>query len=195
MLILLKCAHAFVTQILRGRGTFATFINDPSHSPEGADGVVNAVGAPAGSFVGVTGSGLRFVADQTDPVVDISVSGEATPRLRVTADGALHYFSAPSNSTQLVETAAIKTQRSNVSTWDPPALAPGAAARVEVLLAGAKRGDIASASLDAIDDEFVQLSAHARAGGVVVVLRNAASDGAPIDLGIGTVRVAVAVFE
>ena len=28
------------SQVIRGRGTLATLINDPSHGPEGADGVV-----------------------------------------------------------------------------------------------------------------------------------------------------------
>jgi hypothetical protein len=75
-------------------------------------------------------------------------------------------------------------------------------------------GDIASASYDAIDDELVQLSAHARDGAVAVVLRNAASSSSPswaggattgagrsgaavggvVDLGVGSLRVAVVAF-
>ena len=73
-------------------------------------------------------------------------------------------------------------------------------------------GDIASASYDAIDDELVQLSAHARDGAVAVVLRNAASSsssseaasagtgrsgvvvGGVVDLGVGSLRVAVVAF-
>lgn len=178
-------------QVIRGKGTSATLITDPSHGPEGADGVVDALGTPTGSFVGITGSGLQLVGEAT--AIQFGVSGEVQPRLRVTADGALHYVSASGDSGPAIETV-VETQRSNVTTWDAPPLAPGKAAKVEVRLYGAKRGDIASASLAAIDDEFVQLSAHARDGAVVVVLRNAASAGEPIDLGPGVLRVAVAVF-
>ena len=130
----------------------------------------DALGTPAGSYVGVTGSGLRFVGAATDTALDFGVGGEAHSRLRVTADGALHYFAPIPNTTStsssgsgssstssssssssddsattatetnVVETAVITAQRSNVTVWDAPALAPGEAVKVEVLLAGAKRG-------------------------------------------------------
>ena len=139
----------------------------------------------------MTGSGLQFVGgDKDDVALSFGLGGEDQPRLRVTADGALHYLS---NTTAGAETV-ITAQRSNVTTWDAPPLPPGKAVKVEVRLDGAARGDIASASLTSIDDEFVQLSAHARDGAVAVVLRNAASDGAPIDLGAGSLRVAIAAF-
>ena len=83
-----------------------------------------------------------------------------------------------------------------------------------VLYLSSSTGDIASASYDAIDDELVQLSAHARDGAVAVVLRNAASSsssswaggattsagrsgaavGGGVDLGVGSLRVAVVTF-
>ena len=80
-----------------------------------------------------------------------------------------------------------------------------------VLYLSSSTGDIASASYDAIDDELVQLSAHARDGAVAVVLRNAASSswaggattsagrsgaavGGVVDLGVGSLRVAVVAF-
>jgi hypothetical protein len=131
----------------------------------------DALGTPAGSYVGVTGSGLRFVGAATDTALDFGVGGEAHSRLRVTADGALHYFAPIPNTTStssssssggsgtssssssssddsattatetdVIETAVITAQRSNVTVWDAPALAPGEAVKVEVLLAGAKRG-------------------------------------------------------
>ena len=136
----------------------------------------------------MTGSGLQFVGgDKDDVALSFGLGGEDQPRLRVTADGALHYATAGAET-------VITAQRSNVTTWDAPPLPPGKAVKVEVRLDGAARGDIASASLTSIDAEFVQLSAHARDGAVAVVLRNAASDGAPIDLGPGSLRVAIAAF-
>jgi hypothetical protein len=56
-------------RIIRGRGTLATFIADPSHGPEGADGVVDGLGrcgSPEGSssFTDFPCDSLPFVAVQ-----------------------------------------------------------------------------------------------------------------------------------
>ena len=62
MLAIIECTQssgAAGLQVIRGKGTSAMLITDPSHGPEGADGVADALGTPAGSFVGITGSGLQ----------------------------------------------------------------------------------------------------------------------------------------
>ena len=106
-----------------------------------------------------------------DLALSFGVGGELTPRLTVTADGSLHWRNGSSTAEET--TATLRTHRTDVSEWDPPELSPGEATILEVPLVGAHRGDIASVSLDSLDDELVQLSAVSREGAVRVVLRNA----------------------
>ena len=184
-------------RIIRGRGTVSTFITDPSHSPEGANGVVDGLGKPAGSYVGLTGVGLQFVGGSADRVLQFGMVGESDPRVTVGADGSLSYHSFAANTTVTAETTTVSAVRSNITRWDPEPLAPGAATRFSVPLRGSLKGDVAAASLDSIDvDEFVQLSAIAGEDVVAVVLRNAAtSDGKSVDIAAGKLRVVVTGFK
>jgi arylsulfatase I/J len=145
--------------------------------------------------VGLTGGGLQFVGDSdggAGSALQFGVAGEVEPRVTIGTDGSLNYRS---NETAATITT-VETVQSNTTSWDPPSLAPGAAARYTVLLRGSRRGDVAAASLSSIDDEFVQLSAIARDGVVAVVLRNAegGDSGRPVDIAVGKLRVVVTAF-
>jgi hypothetical protein len=146
-------------------------------------------------LVGLTAGGLQVVGESgggAGCAVQFGVAGEVEPRVTIGADGSLNYRS---NETAATITT-VETVQSNTTGWDPPSLAPGAAARYTVLLRGSRRGDIAAASLSSIDDEFVQLSAIARDGVVAVVLRNAEGghSGRPVDIAVGKLRVVVTAF-
>ena len=125
------------------------------------------------------------------------VEGESTGRLAIDSDGSMHFGAgagAPFD-TSLTRQASVAVH------WDPPELGvavlngqvnPNSTARLQVPLAAATAGDIASCAHSKLAGLVVQLSCVAVAGGVEALLVNVGAHA--VDAPSGTLRAAVSKF-
>ena len=110
-------------------------------------------------------------------------------RLAIEGSGAVRWADGGTHGWHTTAAA----QRSNASTWDPPALAPGELASTDIALAGSRPADIVTATHEMLGDHAVFVSGRvASAGRVRVFLRN---DGeVAVDLPSGLLRVATVQY-
>ena len=173
----------------------------------GSVDVVDAHNLPAGPYVSRSAGGFAIVGTATNDsdtghanlsawrmgysrALTVGQRGDSGASFVLESDGAMRY--GDGDAAQPFHTS-LKRQVSNTSAYDPPPLAPGAAATTTVALRGAAVGDLLLASHTGMGaSTALEISARCvKAGEALVIMRHVAGGGsAVIDPEKGQLRVA-----
>ena len=179
----------------------------------GSAGVVDSDGLPAGNAMVRSEGGLLLVTDSellrkyngtaagmgagASQSLMVGQSGEPSARFAVDANGSMHW----GNGAASQFTTTVRSPRSASVSWDPPALAAGAVATIEVEVPGAAPGSLCAVSHEAAGAAFAEsggglpvLSGFVSSPGkVLTVLKN--EGGAALNVGEGKLSVVATMVE
>jgi hypothetical protein len=207
--------HPHAVEVVRGRAKSVTIFG--AHWG-GSVGVVDSAGLPAGNAMVRSEGGLLLVTDSeflrkyngsaaamhggATHALLVGQSGEPSARLGVGADGSMHWGDGQASEFQTV----LRPPLSASVDWDPPALAAGVVATLQVAipaLAGATQtaGALCGATHEAAGVAYLVSAGGVPvltcfvvdSGSVLAVLKNEGSK--ELDLGMGKLRVLLTPFD